>query len=178
MLVINSIPHEGEMSDKNRSFLEYFDKRLGSTPNLLKAMMHSENALSTYYPFHTRKTSLSKREVEAITLTVSQHNRAMYCLSAHTMIAKLNGFSDEEILELRRGTASFDSRLNALVKLAAHMAGQAGQVDSAILHDFFGEGYTREQLMDMLQVIGDAFITNITGRVFNVAIDYPIVKEL
>jgi hypothetical protein len=94
------------------------------------------------------------------------------------MIAKLNGFSDEEILELRKGTASFDSRLNALVKLAAHMAGQAGQVDSAILHDFFGEGYTREQLMDMLQVIGDAFITNITGRVFNVAIDYPIVKEL
>jgi|GEM_PF-1379546 hypothetical protein len=40
----------------------------------------------------------------------------MYCLSMHTMIAKLKGFSEEEILEIRKGSVSFDSKLNVLVE--------------------------------------------------------------
>ena len=85
-------------------------------------MMYSDNALLAYYPFHSRKTSLSKRESEAITLVVSQQNNAMYCLSVHTMIAKLNGFSDDEILKLRKGVAPFNSKLDALVKLTGAIA--------------------------------------------------------
>lgn len=178
MLAINNIPHELGISERNRSFLAYFEKRLGCVPNLLRVMMHSENALSAYYPFHNRKTSLSRREVEAITLSVSQYNRAMYCLSAHTMIAKLNSFSDEEILELRRGTASFDNKLDALVRLATHLTKHKSIVDNKLLETFFAERYTKEHFMDMIQVIGDTFITNITGRVFQVPIDYPLAKEL
>ncbi|MGJ1518036.1 carboxymuconolactone decarboxylase family protein [Sphingobacterium siyangense] len=59
---------------------------------------------------------MSKKELEAIALTVSQQNKAMYCLSMHTMIAKLKGFSEEEILEIRKGSVSFDSKLNVLVE--------------------------------------------------------------
>src|SRR5690348_11733591 len=115
MLPINNLPNRTGVNKKNKDFLEYFNKRLGRTPNLLVAMMHSNHALSTYYTFHSRKTSLSKREIEAIALTVSQLNGAMYCVSSHTMIAKLNVFSDEDILELRNASASFDSKLDNLV---------------------------------------------------------------
>lgn len=174
---IKSLPGEAGINKKNKDFTAYFNKRLGHTPNLLLAMMHSDNALSNYYSFHRRKTSLSKREVEAITLTVSQCNHAMYCLSAHTMIAKLNGFSDEEILELRSGAASFDSRLDALVKLAGCLTLHACNINDRLIEDFFAKGYTKEHFMDMLQVIGDAFITNITGNVFQFPIDYPLAKE-
>lgn len=175
---IKSLPDEAGISKKNEGFTAYFNKRLGHTPNLFLAMMHSDNALSSYYSFHCRKTSLSKREVEAITLAVSQCNHAMYCLSAHTMIAKLNGFSDEEILELRGGAAPFDSRLDALVKLTVCLTlHTGGSIDDGLIENFFAKGYTKEHFMDMLQVIGDAFITNITGNVFQFPIDYPLAKE-
>ena len=176
--MINGLPSETGIGKKNKEFLEYFNKRLGRTPNLLLAMMHSNSALSSYYPFHSRKTSLSKREIEAIILTVSQYNHAMYCLSAHTMIARLNGFSSEEILELRRGTASFDHRLDALVKLAGYLTIHPDSIDNKLIDNFFAKGYTKEHLIDVVQVIGDTFITNITGKVFQVPIDYPLAKEL
>ncbi|WP_298734154.1 carboxymuconolactone decarboxylase family protein [uncultured Chitinophaga sp.] len=175
---MSSLPREETVNSKNRDFIEYFNKRLGRTPNLLVAMMHSANALSAYYPFHSRKTSLSRKEIEAITLTVSQHNGAMYCLSAHTMIAKLNGFSDEEILELRKGSASFNPKLDAMVKLAGYLATHCGSVNNTLLDNFFAAGFTREDFMDVVQTIGDTFIANMTGRVFQVPIDYPLAKEL
>ena len=178
MLIINGIPHAIAISEKNRVYLDYFNKKLGHIPNLFAAMMYSDNALSAYYAFHSRKTSLSKRETEAIALTVSEMNKAMYCLSAHTMIAKLNGFSDEDIVELRKGTAPFDSKLNALVKLSGAIARHPDRVNNNLLDNFFAEGYTKEHLIDALQAIGDSIITNITGKVFDVPIDFPPAKQL
>lgn len=178
MLTIDNMFHQIEIGEQNRSYLSYFNKRLGYTPNLFMAMMHSDNALSAYYPFHNRKTSLTKRESEAISLAVSQQNKAMYCLSAHTMIAKLNGFTDEEILEIRKGTALFNNKLNALVKLSKAIAAHPNRLDSDLLDGFFTVGYTQEHLIDTLQVIGDSFITNLIGKALNVPIDYPLAKEL
>jgi AhpD family alkylhydroperoxidase len=115
MLTIE-LPENKKAGQKNKELLEYFKERLGRVPNLYASMMHSENALTNYYQFHTTKVSLSKRECEAIMLVVSQENNSLYCLSAHTMIGKLNGFNEDQITQLRRGVAEFDKKLDALVK--------------------------------------------------------------
>lgn len=172
------IPHLSEVRELNRNFVKYFNEKLGHTPNLYAAMMHSENALSAYYPFHTRKTSLSIREIEAIALVVSQQNRAMYCLSAHTMIGKLNGYSEEEIMHLRKGSAPFDQRLDILAQLVKNIVEQKGSVDSDKLNNFFDAGFTYENLIDMLFEVGDNFITNFTGKVLDVPIDFPLANKL
>ena len=177
-MVSIDIPHLTEVSETNQGYIAYFNKKLGHIPNLFAAMMHSKNALSAYYPFHTRKTSLSVRESEAITLVVSQQNEAKYCLSVHTMIGKLNGFSEEEILELREGTASFDSKLNVLVRLVKNIVEQRGKPDNALLDQFFAEGYTCENLVDALYVVGDNFITNFTAKILDVPLDFPMAEEL
>ncbi|WP_256337472.1 carboxymuconolactone decarboxylase family protein [Mucilaginibacter sp. P25] len=49
---------------------------------------------------------------------VSQVNNCEYCRSAHSKFAKMNGFTDEQIMEIRIGQASFDPKFEALVKLA------------------------------------------------------------
>ncbi|SEL10393.1 hypothetical protein SAMN05421740_103509 [Parapedobacter koreensis] len=102
----------------------------------------------------------------------------MYCLSAHTMIGKLNGFSDGEIIQLRRGRAPFDGRLDALVQLAKGIVEEKEKVTPILLENFFNEGYTLENLVDLLHVVGDSFITNFTGKVLDVSIDFPLVDEL
>ena len=57
------------------------------------------------------------KEIEAIKLAVSEVNGCEYCQSAHTALAKMNGFSDEDAIQIRRGDIA-DARLNALVTLA------------------------------------------------------------
>ena len=177
MLTIG-IPKLSEVSEENKNYIEYFNKKLGRIPNIYAAMMHSENAFITYYSFHTYRTSLSIKECEAISLVVSQVNNSLYGLSEHTMIGMLNGFSETEIMQLRCGAADFDRRLNSLVQLVKNIMEQKGTVDNTLVDNFFSQGYTPEHLVDVLHVVGDNFITNFIGKVLDVPIDFPLAKEL
>ncbi|WP_319480222.1 carboxymuconolactone decarboxylase family protein [uncultured Draconibacterium sp.] len=58
------------------------------------------------------------RKKKAVTLVVSQVNGCIYCLSAHTVLGKMNGFTDEQLLKIRNAKSE-NAKLNALVKLAA-----------------------------------------------------------
>ena len=48
---------------------------------------------------------------------VSQVNQCKYCLAAHTVVGKMNGLTDDQIIEIRHGHASFDTKLDALARL-------------------------------------------------------------
>jgi len=58
------------------------------------------------------------------------------------------------------------------------MMEQKGKVDTSLMDNFLSEGYTPEHLVDVLLVVGDNFITNFTGKVLDVPIDFPLAKEL
>lgn len=90
---------------------------IGFIPNLYAIFGRSENALSDYLVLQNRKSTLSAPEREVIILVVSQVNNCTYCLSAHTQIAKMNDYTDEQILDIRRVNVGFDSKLDALAKL-------------------------------------------------------------
>ena len=68
------IPKLSEVSIENKNYIDYFNKKLGRIPNIYAAMMHSENAFITYYPFHTHKISLSIKEC------VGTKRKSGYCL--------------------------------------------------------------------------------------------------
>jgi AhpD family alkylhydroperoxidase len=40
-----------------------------------------------------------------VNLVVSQVNECEYCLAAHTVLGKMNGLTDGQILEIRQGSA-------------------------------------------------------------------------
>jgi AhpD family alkylhydroperoxidase len=172
------IPDSAALSEENRNYVEYFDKRLGHIPNLYLYMMHSAFAFDTFYTFHNRKTSLSLREREVISLVVAEVNKSLYCLSAHTMIAKLNGFDEEQIIQLRQGKAGFDPKLDALAGLVKRLAEKTDLGLTTELATFFEVGYTRENLLDVLQAIGENIISNLTAKTLTVPIDFPLAQAL
>lgn len=106
-------------------------------PNLYATMAYSENALGNYVTFQGGKTSLRGKEKEAVNLIVSQVNGCIYCLSAHTALGKMHGLTDEQIIEIRKGSASFDTKLDALVKLAKNITESRGKADSILVDNFF-----------------------------------------
>ncbi|MFS4493492.1 carboxymuconolactone decarboxylase family protein [Maribacter sp. 2308TA10-17] len=172
------VPTRGEVSENNQTVFDNLQKGLGFVPNIYAAMAHSENALSSYLQFSSAPTSFSKKEKEIIDLAVSQLNGCRYCQSAHTALGKMNGFTDEQIIELRKGGASWDYKANVLAQTAREVADKKGKVSEEVLESFYGAGYSEANLVDLIVAIGIITITNLFHNVTDVDIDFPIAVEI
>jgi uncharacterized peroxidase-related enzyme len=173
-----NVPTKNEVSEDNQIIFTQIEKKLGFVPNVYASLAHSDTALGNFLAFGSSKTSFSAKENEVINLVVSQINDCTYCLAAHSAIGKMNGFSEDEILELRAGTASFDPKLDALVKLAKYTAENKGAATAAILENFYAQGYTKGSLADAILIIGEITITNYFNNAIEVAIDFPEAQAL
>ncbi|MEO0790144.1 MAG: carboxymuconolactone decarboxylase family protein, partial [Bacteroidota bacterium] len=91
---------------------------------------------------------------------------------------KMNGFNDDQILELRQGTASFDSKLNALARFARETTLQRGKPSRDVVDGLLSAGYTQENLVDAVVLIGDKIVTNFLHGVTEVPVDFPAAPEL
>ena len=141
-------------------------------------MGHSENALSTFLNFSGAATSFSKAEKEVIDLAISQVNGCRYCQSAHTALAKMNGFTDEQALELREGRASWDSKVDALAKISKALSENRGHVSEELKQNFFNAGYNKENLVDLVVAAGAITVTNFLHNITDVEIDFPVAPKL
>lgn len=173
-----SVPTKDQVTPANQALFDNLTKAIGSVPNLYAVYAHSENALGTYLALSNAKTSLKAKEKEVVNLVVSQVNECAYCLSAHTAIAKLQGFTDDQVLEIRRTAISFDSKLDALAKLAKSIAENKGHADPKLVEAFFAAGYNEGSLIDVVMVVGDKTITNYIYALTEVPIDFPQAPAL
>jgi len=173
-----AVPTREQVSDNNKVVFDNLKQKIGMVPNLYATMAYSDNALGNYITFQSGKTSLRAKEKEAVNLIVSQVNNCIYCLSAHTAIGKMNGFTDEQIIEIRKGSASFDAKLDALVKLAKNITETKGKADSALVDNFFAAGYNEGTLIDLIMLIGDKTIMNYLHNLTEVPVDFPLAPAL
>jgi AhpD family alkylhydroperoxidase len=173
-----SVPTRDQVSPANQALFDNLTKAIGSVPNLFATYAHSENALGTYLAFSNAKTSLRAKEKEVVNLIVSQVNGCDYCLAAHTTLSKMQGFTDDQILEIRRGEISFDSKLDALVKLAKSITENKGHADPQLVENFFAAGYNEGSLIDVVMVVGDKTITNYIYALTAIPVDFPAVPAI
>ncbi len=173
-----NVPKREEVSIKNQAIFDNLEKAVGFVPNLYATYAHSENALENYLNLSNAKTSLNAKQKEVVNLAVSQVNNCIYCLAAHTAIGKMNGFDDQQILELRNGSASFDTKLDALARLSKNLTENRGAADQAILESFFNAGWTKENLIDTIVLVGDKTISNYLHKTTKVPVDFPVAQPL
>jgi uncharacterized peroxidase-related enzyme len=173
-----AIPTRGEVSENNQVIFDNLQKSLGFVPNLYAYYAKNETALGDYLTFQNRKSTLKAKEREVINLVTSQINGCRYCQSAHSVLGKMNGFTEEQVIELRKGSASFDPKLDALVKLTASIVENKGRAEEASIQAFFDAGYTEANLIDVVIVVGDKTISNYLHNLAGFAIDFPIAPEL
>jgi len=172
------VPKRDEVSANNQAIFDNLEKAVGFVPNLYATYAYSENALGNYLALQNAKTSLKSKEKEVVNLAVSEVNNCTYCLSAHTAIGKMNGFTDEQILELRAGHASFDNKLDALARLAKNITENRGKTDEEVIENFFNAGWTKENLIDTIVLVGDKTVSNYLHRTTQVPVDFPVVQPL
>lgn len=173
-----TVPTRGEVSENNQIIFDNLQKGLGFVPNLYAYYAKNETALGDYLNFQNRKSTLKTKEREVINLVTSQINGCRYCQSAHTVLGKMNGFTDEQVIEIRKGSASFDPKLDALVKLTASIVENKGRVSEDLKTNFFNAGYTEANLIDVVFVVGDKIISNYIHNLAGFPIDFPLAPEL
>lgn len=177
MKTIN-VPTYAQVSPANQAIFDQLKKGLGFVPNLYATFAHSDTALATYLALQNAKSSLSPKAREVINLVVSQVNRCAYCLAAHTALGKMVGFTPEQILEIRRGGASFDARLDALAKLVRNITLERGHADPGLVQAFFAVGWTEGNLVDALVVVGDKVVSNFLHGATQIPVDFPPAPAL
>ena len=173
-----TVPTRDTVSPANQAIFDQLAKNLGFVPNLYATLALSEHALGNYLAFQNAKSSISGKAREVVNLVVSQVNDCAYCLAAHTAIGGMVGFTPEQILEIRAGRASFDAKLDALAKLVKSVAVNRGRADDALVGAFFAAGWTQENLVDAIVVIGDKIVTNYLHATTQIPVDFPAAPAL
>jgi uncharacterized peroxidase-related enzyme len=173
-----TVPTRDDVSPANQALFDALKSKLTFVPNLYATLAHSENALGSYLAFQNVKSSLSAKAREVVNLVVSEVNSCEYCLAAHTVIGGMVGFTGDQVLEIRAGGASFDAKLDALAKLVRNIAISRGHADQALVDAFLAAGWTKENLVDAIVVIGDKTVTNYLHATTQVPVDFPAAPKL
>lgn len=173
-----SVPTRAEVSPTNQGIFDNLQKGLGFVPNLYAYFAKNETALGDYLTLQNRKSTLRAKERELINLVTSQINGCRYCQSAHTVLGKMHGFTEDQILEMRKGNAPFDAKLSALAHFTAAVVKNRGRVSADIKEEFFAAGYTEANMIDAVIIIGDKIISNYLHNLTGFEIDFPLADEI
>ena len=173
------VPTRDELHPQAQETYDTINNKLGFVPNIYSFIGHSSKGLDAYLSYDAAISigSFNNKEKEAILLAASEVNGCNYCLSAHTALAKMNGFTEEETIQLRLGNIS-DERLRALVQLAANITSNRGRADQTLIDKFFKAGYDQKALVDLILLIGSITVTNYLHNLTDVTIDFPLAPSL
>lgn len=175
-----TVPALTQLEPESQTILNAVQKKLGKVPNLFATIGYSTHALKGILDFEATlysSTIFTAKEREAVNLIVSQVNLCNYCLAAHTMLAKMRGFSEEETIAIRKGNTP-DSRLNAIIQLAQSIAENKGKGEQDRMEAFFNAGFTEAGLMELIGLITVRTYTNYVFSSTAIPIDFPAASPL
>ncbi len=168
-----------EVAVGTQGVYDALESKVGMVPNLYAATANSSKALNALLTLGENLSGgeFSGKETEAIALSAGEANSCGYCLSAHTAIGKMNGFSEEETLQLRTGEIE-DKKLNSLSKLVRNIVITRGKPAQIIIDKFFNLGYSKAALTEVIGHVALNTFTNYINHIANTPIDFPLAPEL
>lgn len=159
---------------RQRAVLENARQRLDMVPNFLKILSISPAAAEGYQNFSLalRSGILPARIREAIALLVAQFNGSEYSLAAHSALARMEGFSEEEIMDCRQG-ASTDSLTLAALNFTRTYLEQKGRVSGKDLDNLRRSGYEDEEVVEIMAFVALNIFTDYFNNAVRPELDFP-----
>lgn len=172
-----SIPTRDAAPAPSQPILDAVNKQLGVVPNLFRLVALSPAALTAMTGLSgALGKALDVKTRERIAIATAQVNGCDYCLSAHTYLGlNLAKISPEEVAMNRRG-ASTDPKADAAVRFAAKVAELRGKVSDADLAAVKLAGFSEAQIVEIVAVVAENFLTNLLNNVAETDIDFPVVR--
>jgi uncharacterized peroxidase-related enzyme len=153
-------------------------KAAGKVPNAYATIgSHSPDALASMLVTEATiaKGSLSKSDIEAIKLAVSEAAGCDYCLAAHTLMGKLAGLMPEAMKQIRANTSTGDAKRDALVHFVHQLVTTRGTLPAAALKALRTAGYSERQVIEIALAISSITFTNLVNRINDTTLDFPAI---
>jgi uncharacterized peroxidase-related enzyme len=164
---------------KARQLLDAVKARLGTVPNMTRAMAVSPPVLEAYLGFSgaLARGVLPAKVREQLALDIGEANHCDYCVSAHSALGKRAGLSDADILDSRKGTST-DPRTDALLRFARTVVTKQGIVDDADVEAARAVGNGDAEIAEVVAHVALNIFTNYFNNVVGTAIDFPRAPAL
>ncbi|MEM1032130.1 MAG: carboxymuconolactone decarboxylase family protein [Myxococcota bacterium] len=146
----------------------------GFVPNLMTAMADGNPAVAKAYLAASGALAgsvLRPAEKQAVMLAVSAHNGCHYCTAAHRTAGKSMGIDQADLDALDSETPPTDARLATLAAATREVLSERGWVDANRV------GVTREELYEIVAIVGLKTITNYINHIAKTEIDPPFVAQ-
>lgn len=165
-----------------RATLEKYAHRNHGTPrNIYAGMAHAPIVLEAYDALAgviVRQSSFDPRTREAIALAVGAQDGCRYCQSAHTLAAVAAGFTEEQVIAIRRGEVDFDPKLGALLGLARETAANVGHASEGAWKLALDAGWSDTELAELFAHVAANLYTNYFNHYADTDLDVPPAPEL
>jgi uncharacterized peroxidase-related enzyme len=161
---------------KSKELLEIVQATLKIIPNMTKVMANSPAVLQGYLAFSgaLAEASLSPKLREQIALAVGQSNQCEYCVSAHSVIGKGAGLTDEEVRGSRRGEGESE-RTRAALRFARQLLENKGFVQESAIGSLRAAGFSDGEIAEIIAHVALNVFTNYFNTAAGVEIDFPRV---
>ena len=171
-----AIPTRDGAPTESQSILDDVDRRFGVIPNLFRLMAMSPIVLEGYSGLSGALSgTFDLKTREQIAIAVAQVNGCDYCLSAHSYLgSNYSGLTEAEVTLSRSGGAS-DPKTAAIVGFAAAVAERRGHVLDKELSAARLAGLRDSELIEIIAIVAENFLTNLINNVAQTEIDFPVV---
>jgi uncharacterized peroxidase-related enzyme len=174
-----NVVEPNQAQGKTKEIFAHLEKTKGKVLNIFKGMGNSPAALKAYLDMAQTLSEgeLTPEDREAAYLAVSQSNNCNYCLSAHVMLAKKAGMTDDQIKAIRK----FDPlspKHKALVTFLRRVMETKGFVKDADVSAVRSAGYTDGQIAESIAFIALATYSNFFNHVYDTPLDLPQAPQL
>jgi uncharacterized peroxidase-related enzyme len=163
---------------KTHANLQAVAKLLGGIPNMFRTAAQSPAVLEALVGMFgaTAHTSLPGRVREAIAIAVAEANGCDYCLSAHAVLGKGAGLSDDDLGRARDAVAS-DPKTTALLRFARQLVVERGRLGDGAHEAVRRAGATDAEILEVVAIVALNVFTNYLNLVADTEIDFPVVRS-
>lgn len=171
-----AIPARDDAPAASQPILDAVHKQLGMAPNLFRLVSISPAVLTGLTGLSAALgRTLDVKTRERLAIATAQVNGCDYCLSAHTYLGlNLAKLPPEEIALNRKG-ASGDPKADAAVRFGARVAETRGKVSAGDIAAVKLAGFTEAQVIEIVAIVAENFLTNLINNVAETDIDFPAV---
>jgi len=159
-----------------RPLLDAVNAKLGVIPNMFRLIANSPAGLEAVLGLNgALGKTLDVKTRERIALAVAAVNGCDYCMSAHTYLGLNLAKLDEAEVAANRLGRSNDAKADAAIGFARKVAEARGKVSGADVSAVKLAGYTDAQVVEIVLVVAENFLTNLVNNVAETDIDFPVV---
>ncbi len=150
------------------------EEKFGFLPNIIEELGKSPAALQVYLKGQDimgEAATLTHQEQQIVCLAVSTENKCKYCQAAHRAAGIAMGTSSEDVTAIQSGGTPRNSRLSGLVMVTRRIMEKKGWLNERDLNELEGSGIDRQQVYEIVALIGLKTITNYVNHLSHIKID-------